>query len=183
MLIICRYHAGDTKRLQELEVQLHGSCSVPSGFAFISLPGELVTDCRKQQGSTSTHLSDSNNPSYKLPAYLLSQWTVLPTCRPTCAIAGVLPFSWYCACMLAGDLTMLCCCCLQLCRQHSRSSSPAVPLVCQASRSCPMFPAMALSLDLIYSGQQQRSQPLATSCLALHLQQKQTRWKHDSAIQ
>lgn len=46
---LCRYAAapasggvaaGDTKRLQELEVRLHGSCSVPSGFAFISLPGE-----------------------------------------------------------------------------------------------------------------------------------------------
>jgi hypothetical protein len=32
--------AGDTKRLQELEVKMMGSCSAPSGFAFMSLPGE-----------------------------------------------------------------------------------------------------------------------------------------------
>jgi hypothetical protein len=31
--------AGDTKRLQALEMQMHGSCSAPSGFAFMSLPG------------------------------------------------------------------------------------------------------------------------------------------------
>lgn len=32
--------SGDTKRLQDLEVKMMGSCSAPSGFAFMSLPGE-----------------------------------------------------------------------------------------------------------------------------------------------
>jgi dual specificity MAP kinase phosphatase len=36
----------DTKRLQDLEVKMMGSCSAPSGFAFMSLPGERE-GCRK----------------------------------------------------------------------------------------------------------------------------------------
>jgi hypothetical protein len=38
--VVCVTCAGDTKRLQELEVKMMGSCSAPSGFAFMSLPGE-----------------------------------------------------------------------------------------------------------------------------------------------
>jgi hypothetical protein len=41
--------AGDTKRLQELEVQLRGSCSVPSGFAFLNLPGFAAAPQQQQQ--------------------------------------------------------------------------------------------------------------------------------------
>jgi hypothetical protein len=37
--------AGDTKRLQALEMQMHGSCSAPSGFAFMSLPGGCWRGC------------------------------------------------------------------------------------------------------------------------------------------
>jgi hypothetical protein len=33
--------AGDTKRLQELEVKLHNGCSVPLGFGALSMPGTL----------------------------------------------------------------------------------------------------------------------------------------------
>ena len=32
-------HAADTKRLMDLELQLHKSCSVPFGFAAVTLPG------------------------------------------------------------------------------------------------------------------------------------------------
>lgn len=32
--------ADDTKRLTEFEMQLHNSCSVPLGFAALSVPGE-----------------------------------------------------------------------------------------------------------------------------------------------
>jgi hypothetical protein len=38
--ILLMLPAGDTKRLQALEIKMMGSCSAPSGFAFMSLPGE-----------------------------------------------------------------------------------------------------------------------------------------------
>jgi len=37
---------GDTKRLMELEVQLHNSCSVPLGFGALSLPALNNSPCR-----------------------------------------------------------------------------------------------------------------------------------------
>ncbi|KAF6248776.1 protein-tyrosine phosphatase-like protein [Scenedesmus sp. NREL 46B-D3] len=40
---------GDTKRLQALEMQMHGSCSAPSGFAFMSLPALAPTEQQQQQ--------------------------------------------------------------------------------------------------------------------------------------
>ncbi|WIA33045.1 hypothetical protein OEZ86_006202 [Tetradesmus obliquus] len=40
---------GDTKRLQALEMQMHGSCSAPSGFAFISLPALAPGQQQQQQ--------------------------------------------------------------------------------------------------------------------------------------
>eukprot|EP00775_Hariotina_reticulata_P012671 gene12671-12798_t len=45
----CFKFLGDTKRLQDLEVQLYGTCSAPSGFAFISLPALTPTATQQQQ--------------------------------------------------------------------------------------------------------------------------------------
>lgn len=47
---------GDTQRLMDLEMRLHNCCSVPFGFAAISLPGSLSPQQQAQQQQQQQHV-------------------------------------------------------------------------------------------------------------------------------
>lgn len=73
--------AGDTRRLMELEMQIHGSCSVPHGF---ELSHSQVVEASQQHiiASTSTQAMFQAGGFQQPGPFSESNWSVTPSCGP-----------------------------------------------------------------------------------------------------
>ncbi|KAI8467896.1 MAG: dual-specificity protein phosphatase 7 [Monoraphidium minutum] len=58
----------DSKRLVDLEMRLHNACSVPFGFAAVSLPGSLVPQQQACHGHEHHHQQEQQQQAQTVPA-------------------------------------------------------------------------------------------------------------------